>query len=215
MKPPIYIFVNGIMNDPGAAHGWNDRAVTWIQTRTEAEAEKFKYFCDIIFRRLFQFGHARDLAEMISDYAGREIHLVGHSNGCDLICRALNITETKVAGVHLLSGACDADFQLNGLNVCMAAGQVDFIYCYVAGQDFAMKCASLSQRFLRWLGLGYGILGFAGPKSVAFTTRVRTITENSFGHSTWFLPENFDRTMERITDPRSLRITKTQTNKLP
>ena len=107
-KNTVYIFVNGILNFPGDAEGWTDRAVTWINKNTDAKGEKFEYFSGVITRRFRQQYRAIKLSELIEQYDGWTIILVGHSNGCDVILRALKLTKVKIGEVHLVARAAPA-----------------------------------------------------------------------------------------------------------
>jgi predicted alpha/beta hydrolase family esterase len=196
-----FIFVNGILNCPGSSNGWTDRAVTWIHTHTEHRAEKFEYFSPVIFRRWFLKDWTNDLAELVAKYAGKPLVLVGHSNGCELICRTVKISGAQIRGLHLISGACAADFYTNGLNAALKANRVGKVVAYVAEKDLPMKIARVSQNLIGWLGLGYGTLGLNGPLRTAIEVenRVMPVRQPDFGHSTWFLDENFDDLMKTIT----------------
>lgn len=196
----IFIFVNGILNCPGSHDGWTDKAVTWINTRTKDRAEKFEYFCGPISRRLRIGYHANELAHLIAQYSGRRLILVGHSNGCELLCRALRVCGVKVESLHLISGACDADFTKNGLNDLIELGMLKRVTCYVGGRDLPMRLARWTGIVLGWFGLGYGTLGYRGPvnmmRGVSHFTRI--VTREEFGHSTWFEPNNFHTLMLEV-----------------
>lgn len=196
----VFIFVNGILNLPGSHNGWTDRAATWINSRTKDRAEKFEYFCGPISRRLRISFHAEALAHLIANYTGSRVVLVGHSNGCELICRALRVSGVPIEDVHLISGACSPDFDRNGLNELMRAHRVLRTHVYVAEQDLPMRLAKWTGKFLGLLGLGYGILGYKGPLNVddEFLPRVRTVTRADFGHSTWFEPKHFHNLMVEV-----------------
>jgi predicted alpha/beta hydrolase family esterase len=195
-----FIFINGILSDPGKADGWTDRAVTWVHTHSQDRAEKFEYLSGVLTRRLRLNKWAANLARLISRYSGQEVVLVGHSNGCELICRALDLCGVRVNEVHLISGACDACFRKNGLNAAMERGQVGRITVYVAERDLPMRIAYVT-RFLEVVGAGYGRLGMDGPLNVsaAYEARVTTVRDATFGHSTWFEVEYFDQLMRSIT----------------
>lgn len=201
MKPRVIIFINGIMNKPGSARGWTDRAVTWTHKHTEFSAEKFEYFCDVVFRRLFQGRRAKDLAALIEEYKGDEIVLVGHSNGCDLILRALKLISpfTQIKAIHFISGASEPDFYKNGLNQALRENRIEQITVYVAGKDLPMKIAAWSGKVLGVFGLGYGTLGRRGAVNNLHPTKVREIIKPTFGHSDWFDGEAFHELMTEIT----------------
>lgn len=196
-----YIFVNGIFTVAETSLGkWTEAAAQWIDRNTEDSAEQFSYWCDVLFRRLLQQKRARELAKILETWDGRRIVLVGHSNGCDLICRALKLTSVKVAEVHLFAGAVDSSFTKNGLNEAIRQERVGGLFIYSSASDEALRIAGLSQVF-SWLGLGYGNLGLTGPKDATDLAKEHTkeVRRDSYGHSDWFLAANFDSTMRMIS----------------
>ncbi len=198
---PVYIVVNGILTNPGDARAWTDRIVTWLHSHAhvDVQAEKFEYFASALTRRLRQQRHADELAALIRNYAGRKIHLVGHSNGCDLIIRALKVTHTEIASVHLIAAACDEDFDRNGLNEDLTCEQLGCVHVYTSPDDGVLKYLGRTSRaLLGWLGLGYGLLGLVGPKFVTRAERVWRYDRPGFGHSTWFAEEHFVETVNLI-----------------
>lgn len=207
MRPlaPVYIAVNGILTLPGSSRAWTDRATTWFHSESRAliQAEKFEYFATPLTRRLRQHAHARDLADLIRSYAGRRIHLIGHSNGCDLILRALALDSTPLASIHLIAAACDEDFNRNGLNNALLFDQLGAVHVYTSPDDAALKWAARPSRaLLGWLGLGYGILGLVGPQRVLEYADQRHLVHRydrpGFGHSTWFADPHFDATLNLV-----------------
>jgi hypothetical protein len=207
MKKRIFIFVNGILNNPGSADNWTDRATVWVHKHTLHGAEKFEYFAGPITRRLFQSKHAKNLAAMIGEFTADpeiEVVLVGHSNGCDLICRALKLLPFETfKSIHLISPACDANFNSNGLNRSLTFDRVESIYVHVSEKDKAMKFAALTGKFLGYFQLGYGTLGLSGPLEVLpnVQERVTCIRYPEFSHSTIFELQNFERLMASIVCP--------------
>ena len=195
-----FLFVNGILNRPGSADGWTDRAVTWVHNHTDAYGEKFEYCAGALTRRILQARRARAYAALANAYAGMDsINLVGHSNGGDIILRALPDITVSLDTLHFISAAAGSDFKKNGLNAALVSGQVKRVVVWMAGRDAALPQARLSQRLLGWLGLGYEDLGLTGPLHVATPERVFVIQENAFGHSTWFDAPHFALTMRRLT----------------
>ena len=189
-KGTVVIVVNGILNLPGSASGWTDRAVTWFHTHTEARAEKFEYLALPLTRRLFQASRARRLAELIDSYRGQRIILVGHSNGCDLITRALRLTDTSIHAVHLIAAACESDFESNGLNLRLIDNAIGSVHVYIGERDWALKLAYYSSLVLSVFGLGYGSLGLTGPENLKNeqwkNTRVFVYRFPTYGHGTFF-----------------------------
>lgn len=201
MKPLVYIFINGIMNNPGCSDNWTDRAVTWMHTNTLPNvipSEKFEYFTGPLLRRVFQQYRANKLTRMLSFYfaKGYEVVLVGHSNGCDIICRVLAEVEHPVKEVHLIAAACDEPVY--------EPGMVGDLFVYIGGQDKAMKLARFSKKLLGKLHLGYGSLGGMDPKLARDKFgEEHVVYHPSFGHSTWFEKGPiFDMTMMTILGKR-------------
>lgn len=192
----IYICVNGILCRPGDSHLWSARAVTWLHTHTEHRAESVRYFCTAIGRAFRQQRRIDHLVRFLKAYDNPEweLHLVGHSNGCDIMVRGLAAAQyPKVKALHLFSGACSADFHRNGLNYALCNDSLSELNVYLAGQDKALKLASHSIGRL----LGYGVLGLHGPRNVASVVKgkVNVMKVDDFGHSDWWSDENFVQSM--------------------
>lgn len=193
----VCICVNGILTNPGESDGWTDRAVTWLQTRTSARAEKFEYACGAILRRLRQQQRAEAISRMCGFYfaAGFSVSLIGHSNGCDLIARVLELTPQRFARVHLFAAAADwAPFAY-----ALHMGRVDRVALYVSANDRALRLGHLSRRLLGWLGLGYGNLGCVVPAAAEANPQVTVSRHDDYGHSTWFeRGDRFEATMQLL-----------------
>lgn len=201
MPRHAFLFVNGILTRPGNARGWTDRAVHWFNQREEGVAcYPFEYYSPALLRFAFQRGHARDLAETIDEYAGHRIHLVGHSNGAELIERALAITPIRIDTIHLVAGAVERDFSKNELGRALNRGQVRRVFCLCSRGDAVLKYLARPSQVFQFLGLGYGDLGHRGPVLTALndTQSVRTAWRDTLGHSEWFSAANFEATMETI-----------------
>src|SRR3990172_7096331 len=99
----LFVFVNGVLSNPSSFE-WTDRAVVWIHEHGFGEADKYEYKAMVLTRRLGRSRRVRELAELVNAYTKQhEIALIGHSNGCDLIVRALPEITQKVRHVHLFS----------------------------------------------------------------------------------------------------------------
>lgn len=188
----VFILVNGILTFPGESDNWNGKGVTSIHLHTPHRAEKIEYFVGPFSRVLGQKERARKLIKTLSYYQGWDIVLVGHSNGCDVILDALvEMGWPRIEALHLISGACEADFNKNGLNANQ--GQIGQVYVYVAGKDWALRLADTFTGRL----FGYGALGKSGP--VNAERWVVTVCEPEFGHPTWFDDDHFETTMRMLT----------------
>jgi hypothetical protein len=192
----IYLFVNGVAAWPGNFTNWNKRAVTWTHTHTAARAEAFEYFCTLLTRPFRDDQRARHFARAVREYSrlGWKIVCVGHSNGADVILDGLRHAGwPRVEALHLVCGACEADFSHNGLNYALHFAKVGHVFVYRAGHDVPLR---LAHSFTGWL-LGYGTLGLHGARRVAKNIQdcVGDLCWENYGHSTCWLPEHFDFTM--------------------
>ncbi len=160
----LFVFINGILTAPGDAEGWTDRSVTWTQSRTPHKAEKWEYATGPLLRRLRQQTRAEKIATMLAYYerAGFEIVLVGHSNGCDIIARVLELRaelcwfyQLPLRSVHLFSAAAEAEDFRSALD----RDDVARIFFYSGGRDLALRAGRVSRTLFGWAGLGYGTAG--------------------------------------------------------
>jgi predicted alpha/beta hydrolase family esterase len=202
----VYILVNGVLCLPGDADKWTDHGVTWIHTETDFRAEKFEYWSDIVTRRFRQQWRAEKLARMIRDFyhaKGFTVRLVGHSNGCDVILRAMKLIDHVIDEIHLISAACDENMETNRLLYYTSSGKVRKLSLYISGKDRALQFARVTEPMLKLFGLGYGWLGALDPDKLeaVFGTDATIIYEPEYGHSDWFdeSTSNFDQTMNLIT----------------
>lgn len=195
MRPAVIICINGILNKPGKADGWTDRAVTWFHCKypeSTVRAEKFEYATGALLRRIKQARRAQAIARMCGFYrrAGYRIHLVGHSNGCDLIARVLEIFGYPVESVHLFAPAADGGDFL----AAFEQGRLGELHIYGSRKDRALKLARLSRRLAGWIRirgrrLGYGSLGLLGREFAhehAPAWPIHDHSDDAQGHSTWF-----------------------------
>lgn len=210
----IFLYVPGILTVPGHADNWTGRAVTATHNRTnpfqkgpcQNFAEKVEYLSSPLTRPLWQRHRANKLARTLSFYSPDEWRrvLVGHSNGCDVILDALAAENWPVISeLHLIAGACSADFQATGLLHAQERGDVGRVFCYTGGRDLPLKAAG--SFFGRMLG--FGTLGSDGPSNYKPYVTHR-IHQPDFGHSSWFKTESngssvseFDLLMTRILLP--------------
>ena len=196
MRPKrVIIFINGILTWPGDADNWNGKAVTWTFLNTDEfdAAEKVEYYIGPISRVLGQRKRAAKLLKTMRFYLdyGWQVTLVGHSNGANVIMRALReLTKQQLFNVrhlHLIAPAAPADFDKNGLN---EAGVP--VTIYRGTRDWALNLSSGAGRVL-----GYGALGKTGPVNVR-DVEVEEVVED-LGHSGWFSPEHLWDTMSMVT----------------
>lgn len=183
----VFICINGINADPSNQRGWTDEMASEINRRTPADVktEKFEYHTTALLRRLGQSKRAQDLVRRISGYnrEGWRVVLIGHSNGCDLISRVLDL-EVPVFSVHLFAPAAEEE----PFALAIQRGVVRRVHIYGSPDDMALKSANWTQKVLRYIGLGYGSLGLRGGAFAAIYPRSKDHSIKGYGHSTWFKP---------------------------
>jgi len=206
MSKRVYVFVNGVMTWPGRAGNWNSRAAVHCICYHDTFAITLEYLTlPSITRFLFQRQRAFKLAKKIQQFIhkrGWDLYLVGHSNGCDVILDCLRMLDwPRVEELHLISGACEASFALNGLNGALRNNMVGKVHYYIAAKDWPLWVADT------WAGwsFGYGThpLGRSGPLNLdedipSVDKRVVCHVRDDFRHSSWFAEGNFVRTMDLV-----------------
>ena len=206
-KRNVFIAINGIRTKQDFT-AWTRQFDRWVDSNFDGDfvAERMEYTCSAIFRFWGQGRRTVELIEIINSYKNDErfdtdIVLVGHSNGCDLIQRVLNIG-IHVKEVHCFSPAAfDADF-------ARAIRKKSFKRMFIYGSpvDKALRLARDGQFLTRALSfllaplgvphLGYGYLGLNGACFAAkYPGIVTDCSQPDFDHSTWFEDGHFDGTM--------------------
>lgn len=202
MKRTVVINVNGILTWPGSATAWTDVATTELISQGIA-TEKFEYWAMPMTRRLMQHVRAQRLAEMIKHHYQRGAFVVawGHSNGCDLILRALRMG-CRLHSVHLMAPAVEEDMEANGLNHAIYTMMLGRAYIYTGGKDWPMKLAHWTGKLLKPLGLGYGTMGLTGPINTEpmLEAHVDHMHVPDYGHGTWFHPEHMHNTLRLVSN---------------
>lgn len=196
MNKTVYIFVPGILTVPGSAYNWCGRAVTWTHLHTQHKAEKVEYFTGPLSRPFGQSRRAHKLQRTLLFYNSWDIHVVAHSNGCDVVLDSLRSLHRdggdfiRIKSLHFISAACCRDFKKNGLNLWR--DKVGRTVIYIATKDRPLKVADT---FFGRL-FGYGTLGRHG--SINEAAPVETVFR-TWGHSDWFAPIRLENTMRMIT----------------
>lgn len=210
----VIVFVPGILSWPGTAEGWTDRAVTWTHGHTDARAEKFEYWSGIIFRRLRQDWRAAHLANLLSFYHSfgyQSVNLVGHSNGCDVILRALRKSPQNVDSIHFVAPACDTNEACSMFRYLRLRRFLRKVVVYIGGADRAMNVARKTFGILKLWHLGYGTMGATPPAEIETALNFAgvlnsVVYEPDYEHGTWFHDDReiepldpFTKTMKHIT----------------
>ena len=177
MNRTAFIVVNGVLNYPGSASNWTDRAVTWFNNRLVCNvAEKFEYLALPVTRNLLAERRAAELAALIDRYPieSFSVVLAGHSFGCELIRRALQQSKRPANFVHLFAPAVPADPRRHRLKALLTAGQIGFLNLYISKRDRV-----LAGRFL-------GGVSPDGVREQFKDEHHTTVREGNFGHCAWF-----------------------------
>jgi pimeloyl-ACP methyl ester carboxylesterase len=210
MQKVIFLVAPGINNWGSIFGDWRDwptRFSVWVNTRGASyiRCQAFFYFTTFLTVWLMQRTRARSFSKLIRDYiaAGYKVHLVGHSNGTRVVLDALRMADwPEVETVHLVNGACDADFERNGLNHALTHDRVKKIFCYIADDDKAMKFEDTAVGLMLF-GIGWNDvpLGLGGPRNVVPKFQNTRVVEEHwprYGHSDCWVPANFDATMRQL-----------------
>ncbi len=189
MKRTVFLCINGIRANPSDPQGWTDAFVTSLNVETPewAQAEKMEYFSSALFRRFGQRQRAENLVRLINTYlnAGYRVVLIGHSNGCEIIAMAFKMN-VRVDSIHLFAAAADEKDFAEAIDNKL----VQRVHLYGSPDDSALKFASLTQKFLRFFGLGYGSLGLDGSKlAQQYPETVKDHSIKGYKHGTWFQME--------------------------
>jgi hypothetical protein len=187
----VTVFVCGIFTEPGDQDNWTARALAWTNINRDVRADSYEYLTDALFRNAGEGVRAKRMARKLGFYydAGFDVSLVAHSNGNDVCLDALKILGyPPIRQFHMIAPAVHEDCDASGLNRVMA----DSVHIYIGGKDLAMRAADtvLGHAF------GFDDLGRRGPQNVKTTVPICIVRQEEWGHSTWFLPENFEYTMQ-------------------
>jgi predicted alpha/beta hydrolase family esterase len=179
-----FFLVNGIRTKRDI-HGWCPRSEVYINSRC-GHATWFHYFTFASLRWATQKKHLELMWRRLRKIK-KPIIFVGHSNGCELFSRTIRERpEFVFAAAHLFAPAIDQDFDRNGFNHSLRAGQVGHIYSYCSKGDSTLHYWASFSRLAKTFGLGYDSMGFCGAE-------LKTIHPDAkpFYTEHWY-PDNYD-----------------------
>lgn len=185
-----YLVVNGILTRPADINNWTDLFEDYYQNEGYA-CTRYEYFSGALTRFIKQGKRVEELTKIVKRTEAPLVY-VGHSNGCELFSRLMKDTDCKFEAAHLFAPAMDPDFNQNGLTLGLLSGRVKNIYLYCSKKDLVLKDWASKTSFLRFIGLGYGTLGYSGAKNILpqIEHRVYSTWNNKFNHSDWFTEKN-------------------------
>ena len=206
-KRTVFLFergINGWQSIFGTWKNWPNEAIVFIHLNTEFRAQTLEYFTGAILAGLTRRGRAKQFAKMIRAYSCEDwtINIVAHSEGTATVIEAMKLAGwPKINNVHLLCGACDSNFERCGLNHALYNHNINQVFAYIAGKDWAMKLENtLLGKELFDIPESDKSLGLVGPQNVrtSVESRVHKISGspwNDYGHSDCFLEKNFASTL--------------------
>jgi pimeloyl-ACP methyl ester carboxylesterase len=182
---------------------WPNKAIVNIHKNTPCKAQTLLYATIPLLAALTRRWRARQLGKLLTAYKGCKIHIVGHSEGTATVLEALRLLDwPEVETLHLVCGACDSNYERNGLNFALRHNRIEKVFVYVADKDNAMKWEDTIIGLLMF-GISWNDLplGLSGAKNVAqglWDTRVIQSHWERYGHSDCWTPHYFDSTMLQI-----------------
>lgn len=195
-----YVVVRGILGNAERGDEWTDRAEELFLSQN-IHAHIYEYDAGALTRRVFQQSRAKAVATILRDCSASEIVAVGHSNGADILLRALRLCPLAVRRLVLIAAACDERFDVNGLNAMLRSGRVESVELWCSRQDQTLATWGERSKLFRFLGLGYGTLGYDGPQNIApdVQSRVTVRWFPGFDHSDYVNQSHLANTLGMIT----------------
>lgn len=191
-----YLVVNGILSKPSSIDSWTDVFEDEYQNRGYP-CTRYEYFSGALTRWMFQGQRVKDLYK-ICCRSKMPLVYVGHSNGCELFSRLVKEHDVQFEAAHLFSAAVDSDFRKNGFNSVLFSGRVKKLHLYCSKGDRVLRDLASKTEWLNRFGLGYGKLGYTGPRYLSKTLQkhVSVINHDSFDHSDWFKGDQIIKSLE-------------------
>ena len=209
----VELNIPGVLALPSDAEGWTDRAVTLAHLELGVYAEKLENFSGVLTRMIFQEQRARFVARIANTYLERgwTVYLRGHSNGCDIIRRALfhiprpsrrdeSTRRASIAAVQLVAPAVEPDFERNGFNQLLDEARVGRVLVCWSRSDRTLRWARLAHPLLNLLGNSFGTMGLTGPRGfqARHADRVLAVENPAFDHNDWLRRENLRETIAML-----------------
>lgn len=213
MSKTRYILINGIHTLPSDKQAWTDRMAVWLSYLCGncQSAFRLEYFTPFLMvtRSLINRRQRKKLVNQIrSAPADAVVVLVGHSNGCDIICDALgqllNENAETLAGLPelrlvLVAGAVEHNFEKNYINSAMHVDLVSQCTVLASKNDRVLKWVARPSRWI-FFRMGYGYLGYQAAVDVKslkilFPKQVEVIIDDDQNHTSWLAQDKcFDET---------------------
>jgi len=204
----IVFFVRGIAGHPDDFLSWEQQAADYTIIHHGIPTRAISYHTDFWSVWMRRRWRAQRFAKVLRKYSIRDyrITIVAHSEGAVVALDAMKLAGwPRVENVHIICGACDSDFNRNGLGHALRIRAIAKVICYTAGRDCAMRFENLVLgRLLFGISARTWPLGLVGPRNVSTFLLPCRVTEvcdppwKYYGHSECFDGDNFKRTMQQM-----------------
>lgn len=205
----IVFLIRGIAGHPSDQQEWEYRAADHVILKPHIPARAISYstsFLTVWRRRQWR---ARRFSKVLRKYTTQDwrVHIIAHSEGTVVALDSMKLAGwPRVESVQLVCGACDSDFERNGLNGAIRTEKIGKVFCYTAGRDWAMRWENLVLgRVLFGIPERSWPLGLVGPRNVSsmplLQEKVVEVADSpwdGYGHSTCWTGDKFDRTMREL-----------------
>jgi hypothetical protein len=193
MNETVVIIVPGLGEKPSDNEGFAPRLARDVCGVEGFKGVETRYHAFPLSRRFCLSRVVEQVAADTEYFLKRDfnVRMVGFSNGAEVICRALREIDwpddRQVNRVALFAAACESSFNANGLNRALLMHRVCQVVVGVSKADTVLsRWARLSKLLFSWMGLGYGALGYIGPRDVWPGIERSVVTvHRKYSHSDW------------------------------
>jgi hypothetical protein len=191
--------IDGLASIFGEWRNWPNQAIAHVHNNSDFRAQTLTYFTGPFFAGFTRAFRADNYRKLIRSYCGWNIKIVAHSEGTATVLQAIKgMGLPVISELHLLNGACDSNFETNGLNDALYMRRVGKVFCYRAGKDMAMKIENtLLGKFFFQMKESDKPLGLVGPQKVRSSVSEfwAEVIWPEYGHSTCWDRNHFKKTM--------------------
>lgn len=201
----IVAAIHGIMTSQTST-SWPDKLASWMWKRDpgvlvikkEYRAGPSPKINCLLKDPVIARGLAAEIIDACEERPGCPVWIVAHSNGAVIALKTARILISRgydIAGLILTGAACEADVNKSGVAQWLRDGSLGRAVAFCADDDAVLGV--VGNRFARLLAWPYGDLGRVGWQNCDSSAAVTTVWFTG-GHSTYFSPENIQKTFEWI-----------------
>ena len=209
MNPTIIFYEHGINSVPSSWRDWVNRAIAFTHLNTPHKAQTLFPSPTALTVFCRESERSKAFGKMLRWYSVNDwnIIIVGHSNGTRVTLEGMRLAGyPRIQALHLVCGACDANFETNGVNAALRKTSLQKVFVYAGGKDWAMKIENtLVGRTLFDITKPLGLrkdkqtianrdFYFARNVSLTHAEQVAELEWPDYGHSDCWLQKNFDKT---------------------